>query len=924
MGGDGKMRSLHSILSVICSCLILLAMAFLMSTPAWSQGVVDPTPLADQSTTPEAADEQSLDENEGAEASSPGSFRFTLEELGYGERVLDSPYSTAEYTLRLPEGWELLSESFFRLDVSYAYNLVGAPETQALPSHFGDIIVTINGETQLVSPITEPALDDARFWIGLPLSLLNDPDRSIHRIQVTLDADSLCEVSHRASLTIHPTSLLSLDHDQFPVSPDLARYPRPFYQRAFETDQVRFVLPTQPTEMELAGALAVAAKLGDLTYGMVISETTDLDLGARLEALEADEPFHEHLIVIGSPETNDMILRFSQLEALPVPLRERQMNLVGEGPAAVAPGDILTYTLTLTNTTQRTVSSLSLVDTLPAYAHVVSCSPTCSATVEGEVSWPISSLDAGDALSFNLGIRLSEAINASAVENVVTLLDETSGPLNVNALTTTVSSTSVPEPGLKSSVSAGDGYFFSLGDRAVSENDGVVQEFVSPWDQTRAILVITGLSDASVYRASRAMSSNSRFPGVKGSFALVRDVHSLPDIPPESQPTDLVFADLGYEDKVLKGWYEQTSYQFDVPFGWRLTEDAYLDLRFSHSQLLDYSGSFLSVLFNGEPIATVALGDETSLNGGVKIGLPPSQVRRGRINEIVIQAKMHPAYVCVPAHMWLLVSSESLLRLDHTEENIHSLDLKFYPHPFVHRSDLADVLFALPPDPQPEECEDALQLAAALGSAAGGSDLAPSVALGDTLTESRLADYHIVTVGRPSRSPYLQQVNVGLPQPFQPGLDGIEQRIDNVIFRLHPDMSLGFIQLIPSPWNAERAFLAVTGTTDEGVRWAARVLDTRPWALKGDLALIRGDDIKTTDTRGLTHNGVTAAMATAVPEMTPAPAASPTSTPGVSASGQASQRSGRPAWLIPLVGLTGLAVVAIFAVAFWQRRQGRS
>jgi len=272
----------------------------------------------------------------------------------------------------------------------------------------------------------------------------------------------------------------------------------------------------------------------------------------------------------------------------------------------------------------------------------------------------------------------------------------------------------------------------------------------------------------------------------------------------------------------------------------------------------------------------------------------------------------------------LLVSSESLLHLTRTEEDVRALNLSFYPHPFIQRSDLADVLFALPPVPQPEECEAVLRLAAALGSAAGGSNLAPSVMLGDTWTDTGLAGYHIIAVGRPSRNPLLQQANAGLPQPFQPGLDGIEQRIDGVTFRLSPDISLGFIQLIPSPWNGERAFLAVTGTTDEGVRWAAYVLNTRSWVLKGNLALINGDDVNTTDTRGLTRDGVAVAVATAAPEMTPVPTASPTSAPGVSASRQASQGSGRPAWLIPLVGLTGLAVVAIFAIAFWRGRQGRS
>ncbi len=922
MGRDEKMRFLRPVFLMGCFCLLFLALAILGVAPASSQGVEitpdapPPTDVVQVTVTPTVSIE-----------SPPSEFRVTLAELGYGERILTSPHGTAEYTLRLPEGWELREGSFFRLYFSYTYNGIGITDTQALPSLFGDMIVVVDGETQRVFPIEEPALEKSRLRINLPLSLLNDPARSVHSIKVTLDASSLCNVPHKAHLIIHPASFFSLAYSQLPIITDLALYPRPFYQRAFEPDQVRFVLPAQPTEMELAGAVAVAAKLGDLAPRMVISGTTDLEL---LDRLEAGEVPQEHLIVIGRPESNEVIWKLNQLGVLPVSLQARQLSLVGEGPAVVAPGDILTYILTLANTSQDAVSSLSLVDTLPAYAQVVTCSPSCSEAVEGEVSWPVSSLGVGEALSYTLELRLSEVITDSVVENTATLLDAASNPINVNTLTTAVSYTPLPESGPSSSVSVEDGYFFSQGERAVPEHDGIVQEIVSPWDQTRAILIITGLSDEAVYKACRAMSSQSRFPGMKGPFALVREVHPLPELPPEPQATFLTFADLGYSDKVLRGHSQEADYYFDIPVGWRLTEAAYLDLRFNHSQLLNYDSSFLSVLFNNEPIATIALSDETSLDGELKVELPPSQVRPGKSNRISIQAGMRLFDECVPVDTWLLVSSESLLHLDHKEQDIGFLALDFYPYPFDWRSDLADVLFVLPPEPSPEEWGETLQLGAALGGAAGGPNLAPAVALGNTRSEAELGDYHFVAIGRPSRNPMLQQVNAQLPQPFQYGSDEIEQWIDDIVLRLPPGLSLGLVQLIPSPWNEARAFLAVTGTTDESVKWAMDVLADRPWALKGNLALIRNDRVNTIDTRGLTSGGMATAVATAVPEMTSdvVPTVTPTPlplspTPDVSDSQYSSKQPDRPGWLIPLVGMTGLVVIAILAVAFWRAKQRR-
>jgi uncharacterized repeat protein (TIGR01451 family) len=908
-----------------CFFMLLLALAILEVVSVSSQGV-ESAPGA-----PQHADVLQVTVTPTVSIGGPSStFQITLAELDYEEEVLDSPYDATEYTLHLPEGWELGEGSVIELDFSYTYNRIGSPETETLPSLFGDIIVVVDRQTQLVFPIEEATLEHSHLRINLPLPLLNDPARNVHSIEVTLDASPICEIPHIAHLIIHPTSLFSLVYNQLPVTADLALYPRPFYQRAFfESDQVRFVLPAQPAEAELAGAVAVAARLGELTYRMIISGTTDLELLDRLEAGEAP---HEHLIVIGKPESNEVILKLNQLGVLPVPLQERQLSLAGEGLAVVTPGGILTYTLTLANTTQDTVSSLSLSDALPAHTHLVACSPPCTEGMEGrEVNWSIPSLEAGEALSYALELRLSEVISDSTVENTVTLLDAASNPQNVNTLTTTISSAPLPESGPNSSVSTEDGYFFLQGDRAVPEGDGIVQEIVSPWDRSKAILVITGLDDEAVYKASQAMSFESHFPGMKGPLALIREVRLLPESPPESRAADLTFADLGHEDRVLWGATQNAWYYFDIPWGWELTKAAYLELHLSHSQTIRYEGSWLTVFFNYKPLATISLSDETLPGGKLRVELPASVAEPGQTNEIRIEIEMQPLEKCSDVAMWSMISSESLLHLDHTVQADQILDLDFYPIPFNRRPDLSDVLFVLPAMPQTEEWENTLQLAAALGSAAGGSRFVPAVASGEAWPETELGGYHLLAIGRPSRNPLLQRVNAQLPQPFLPGSDRIEQRVDEVILRLPADVSLGYVQLIPSPWNESQALLAVTGTSDEGVTWATRSLlnSSLRQQLEGDLALIRDQEIQALDTRKLTRGELGTAVSTAVPELTLVVTVTPTATPTRLAvptampAAQSSEKT-RPGWLIPLVVVTILTVVIIFAVtirrSLWRRR----
>ena len=100
------------------------------------------------------------------------------------------------------------------------------------------------------------------------------------------------------------------------------------------------------------------------------------------------------------------------------------------------------------------------------------------------------------------------------------------------------------------------------------------------------------------------------------------------------------------------------------------------------------------------------------------------------------------------------------------------------------------------------------------------------------------------------------------------------------------------------------------------------------WALKGNLVLVRDGAINTLDTRELTGSGIIAAVATAVPGIAEVATVSPTPTPAptaptavVLAEQPVPDGADSPAWLVLLVGTTGVAVTAIFVIAFWQARQ---
>jgi hypothetical protein len=852
-------------------------------------------------------------------------FTITLAELGYNDKALYGPASSANYYFGLPAYWQPLPGSYATVDVEYQAQQIA--ETTATPQPMGaTIAVSLNDRTlKSTSLITST---QTTLQVPLPAEVLAASQKEHSRLTISLNVSGECRDIQRASLVVKDTSRLHLIYTDMPLTLDLALYPYPFYQRSFEPDEVRFVLPPQPTSVEMEGAVTMAASLGKLTGDrMAISSTTSLEWDTQ-----AGEK--EHLIIIGKPETNSLIPWLNVNTGLPVSLQPRQMEMVTQGPESVVPGGEITLTAVVTNTADYTVSAPQLRSSLPFETEIATCQPECTEK-DRTAQWSLAALSPGEASPVSLTLRVTQPITAAALEWTFSLVDEEHGPLNVNSFTTTVASAISPSLSLITHKAEGE-YFFAYGDQAISEGDGIIQEIVSPWDATKALLIVTGLTDEALHKACYALSTRTRFPGMQGPFALVRETHPVPLSVSELESVDVTFADLGYDDKVVLGTRERrVDYWFDMPLGWGLTSEAFVRLLFSHSALIDYQQSSLTVLLNEAPVGSVALDESNLAGGSLQAPLPDSQIRPGWRNRLSVVVDMRLADECYDpdvSQIWSTLSRDSLLHLAHTERANPQLALDFYPRPFAVQPDMHDVAIVLPPLSGPVERDGVLRLIADLANAANGEVFSPAVLIGEPVNWEDLKDYHVIAIGRPSANLAIALVNADLPQPFIPGTDQIEQIVDNVVFRLPAGLSLGYVQEIPSPWNEERAFLAVTGTTDEGVGWAIRALVDSSWRLKGNLALVRDQEIYSTDTRRLTRSGKAAGAATAIPELTPVGTPSPTPpgatpAPSVVTSGTPLSPSPglpdykRPAWLIPLVIVIVLAVAVILVIAAWQLRK---
>ena len=860
---------------------------------------------------------------------------FTLNDIGYIDTVLNSPFDNANYNFRLPKNWAVQGDNnFLVLDLSYNYQEIDT--TVPRPGVFGELIVRVNDEIAETLTV-EDEFEHRQLQIQLPQSLFAD-NQGRNTLDIVFDANLLCAIPHEAQLTIHSvSSQISLSHNVTPPLLDLSVYPEPFYQQSsFLPDNARFVLPSLQTNEDATNAIRIAAKLGNLTNSRLpISSTLDVEITDLLS--EPTTTLDEHLIILGKPDNNQFLSFLNETTELSIPFYPRQLELSGQGPTFVSPGDTFGYTFTATNTSAQN-ATLLLIDQLPQYTQLIECIPNCDITPEtGSITWSNNVLAPGEFATFSLTLSATNLISDDiTVDNIMTLIEDDLGPINANSLSTTI--TTLPEQtGNLQQVSSVDGsdYFFMYNGQAVAEDDGIIQEIISPWNENRAILIITGSNNSAVKKASLAISSEAHIPGMVGPTALVKDV-ILSDltIDIEAPPINISFQDLGYGNVIQEGGFVQdSSYFFELPYGWQPNNNAYLDLYFSHSQLLDTSDSSVTVNFNRNPLASFPLNEDTALNGNIRVPLPESELEPGRSNRIDIETNIQPlGEVCGQnkEDLWFTIKANSEIFLDQSEFGEVPLDLKNFPYPFDTQPTLFDLLFALPENPTQQHWEHALNLAAALGDFAEGETLTPLAILGNNLlNEDELSNYHIIAIGQPTLNPLIQQANSQLPQPFIPNSNEIQQlHNNNIVFRISPNVDLGLIQLIPSPWNMERAFIAVTGTTEEGVKLSANTTISRR-SLDYTLVLIQADKSEAIDVSGLFESGLANAIATAIPESIITSTTTSTSeldiTPTLvttsSAASQQIRSNSQPIWLIPLVIGTILAIGVIFVLAFWQSRQ---
>jgi len=290
---------------------------------------------------------------------------------------------------------------------------------------------------------------------------------------------------------------------------------------------------------------------------------------------------------------------------------------------------------------------------------------------------------------------------------------------------------------------------------------------------------------------------------------------------------------------------------------------SYFELSFEHSAVLLPTLSTLTIMLNGVqiPNSTATANNAVRLDNTnrdktvIRVDLPASILNR-ESNKVSLQFYQRFREPCDDPNNPALASTVYESTKLHYEYAAGfpfrarpSLDLKDYPYPFFKTgyTRAGQTYFVFPPNATRTELTAGATVAAGLGYLAGTQPVKLNAISSDQVTNDVRSGNDLIVIGTPQRNPLVGQVAKGTSITLAADNNGFVQaaaaaggNATNV------DASAGVVTVAPSPFDNDRAALAITGVNDDALlRAAIGLADQR--AAK----LLQGDSTAITEPRDL-------------------------------------------------------------------------
>ena len=370
-----------------------------------------------------------------------------------------------------------------------------------------------------------------------------------------------------------------------------------------------------------------------------------------------------------------------------------------------------------------------------------------------------------------------------------------------------------------------------LGEKAAELNDaisaagekkgaGIIWYSPSPWNPGRTMLVISGEDEPSLLKSSAVISSSDLVPYSDGNLAVISDLTSAAG--EEQLKIDYTLGDLKTEGNPLhvEGLGVTTLiFPFHVPGDVQVTSEAFLELYFRHSQLLNYLRSGLSVSINGRRIGTIRFNDNSAENGLTRILLPPNIILPQK-NELELTFSLTGQDLCADQRSgdyWVTIFDQSYLHLPPelaVETKARGTAFNSLPGIFLKGKGMSDLAFVNSGESF-DNWRYASKIAFLLGSFTDEQILSPTAMSVEAMPDQTIPA-NVILIGLKDGLPAQAQVNQLQPVPFNASTSMDTLTINDTRFNVAAGNDYGFLELGVDPTTGNHV-LSVMGNTPAGL-----------------------------------------------------------------------------------------------------------
>ncbi len=354
---------------------------------------------------------------------------------------------------------------------------------------------------------------------------------------------------------------------------------------------------------------------------------------------------------------------------------------------------------------------------------------------------------------------------------------------------------------------------------SANENAGLLSVLPSPWNERRAMLIISGRDGIALRKAAAVLAADEFFTTANGSQAVISEVSDV--LAGQQWQIDRTFSELFEREEITVNTLGTVEIHlpFNAPADMALSPEAYLELYFRHSQLINYLQSSVSVTLNDKAIGTIRFGDQTATNGLARIILPPNSVRPLR-NDLTLTFTVSAQDLCADersGNFWITVFGDSYLHLPPMLQSAPLAERVFLANlrnTFFRSASYSDIEFILPADDS-ASLQSAADLAARLGSLTLSSIMLPEVQfLGTDWGADGDKGYFIFAESVSVSN--LESLNTLLPLTFDAGGNLQQVEADGIAFTPEEGQSFGVLQLVERG-DGKRTALLIAGNNPTGI-----------------------------------------------------------------------------------------------------------